>query len=232
VLPLREIKSPAGPFAASAGIPLHRPVGSRQRDSFRCREVQRGDAARLASPTPDDRHDPRCASALCLHRLQALRTLVAGIRYLRSHRKGFHPLTGERHEQGLERIGGRARIQPRIFGRRVEDDGHPVMERPHQFVGRGRQDGARLYRLALRLAPLLPQPGEREQSAVTRPDEVRQLAATEFLPFVEPGRGDEAPPLFERRPKGRLCCCGHWAPACPPKTQLAHLPPDFSNCLK
>ena len=31
----------------------------------------------------------------------------------RIHRKGFHPLAGERHEQGAQHVGRGARIEPK-----------------------------------------------------------------------------------------------------------------------
>ena len=104
-----------------------------------------------------------------------------------------------------QRIGGSMRIEPDPIGLRAVDDRHPIVQRTHQLVGRRCQDGTGLDLLALRIVPPLPQSGQGERSAVAWPDEVRLLSTgPDFLPFVEPGRWDEAATLLDGRAEGRL----------------------------
>jgi hypothetical protein len=78
-------------------------------------------------------------------RLQASRPLMLWIAHPRTDREGFHPITGERHEQRAQSIGRGARIKPFAIRGRVDYDEHTsVVQGAHEFVGLGRQDGTRL----------------------------------------------------------------------------------------
>src|SRR5690348_5700465 len=98
-----------------------------------------------------------------------------------------------------------ARIEPKCIRCRVEDHWHSVMHGAGYFVGLGGEDGTGLHDLAVWIMPLFPQAGEREQSAVSGPDEVGLLVAgTYLLPFVIARRGDYTATPFERRAERRL----------------------------
>jgi hypothetical protein len=85
-------------------------------------------------------------------------------------------MSREQHEQGTQGIGRGGRVKPECLATSVKDDGHTFVQRTHDFVRYGRQDGAGLDRLTLGIVPRLPETGEQEQSTVTRMDEVRLLA--------------------------------------------------------
>src|SRR5262249_17988625 len=125
--PLPQTLSEATPPAASR-IPEERAEARRFRDAWLSPCLQynaarrtRHHPRRFATPPP-----PRCTSPL-----------VPCIADPRTDGEGFHPLAGERHKQGMQGVGGRARIEPGAFGGRVEDHGHPVMDRLHQLIAAG-----------------------------------------------------------------------------------------------
>lgn len=86
------------------------------------------------------------------------------------------------HKGGL----GDRRIKPEVIVLLFEDGRHPVVSLRQQFVRRGRDEGAGLCRLALTVAPRVPEARKGERSPVRHVEEERLLARTLLLPLEEP----------------------------------------------
>lgn len=135
-----------------------------------------------------------------------LRVIHVGI-----DRIGFHPLTGERHQQRAQILDGSMRIEPDRLGFCVEDHRHSIVNCPHQLIGFRSDDGAAFHNLPLRIVPRFPQAGEGEQFLIARMDEERLLLLGLSFPLVKAGCRDDATPLFECRAKGGLLSNGFGA---------------------
>ncbi len=91
-------------------------------------------------------------------------------------------------------------LKPHGPVRRLEHHGHALVERPHGRV-RGRcQDREGPQHGPVRVAPALPQPGQRERRAVRPGDRLGLLAVRSGLPLVEGVGGHEAASGGERAP--------------------------------
>jgi hypothetical protein len=84
-----------------------------------------------------------------------------------------------------------------------EDDRHPIVDRPDQRVGLGREQGRRLDRAAVPLPPL-PQARDAERASAGDAEQVRVFLAADHAPFVEGIGRHQAPAQLERRAERRL----------------------------
>jgi hypothetical protein len=76
-----------------------------------------------------------------------LRPFILKIAHIRIHREAFHPITGERHQQGAQAVGRRARIESGVLTCRVENHRHALagIERLQAVTGEGDDKQSRWY---------------------------------------------------------------------------------------
>src|SRR5215211_6120443 len=149
---------------------------------------------------------------VALQGLLELGAVVADVAHRRVHRPEGQHLLGGRLQQLGQLLGvGVVRVQPGVPGLGGQDHRHAVVDRLHQVVGRGGQDGAgpQLVAVAVlalavalvllvlagrRVAPGRPQPGQGQRAEVAGGDVegLLALALALVLPLVEAVDGDDA----------------------------------------
>lgn len=89
-----------------------------------------------------------------------------------------------------------AAFQPERVIIRVQDDGHPVVDRSSDFISLRGQNGAGVENFPSLSFSSRPESGEAERALVFHSEEERLFSAACSLPFVEAiGRDDAAPSL-------------------------------------
>ena len=130
--------------------------------------------------------------------------VMAGTVDQATHRVGHHPLrrAGLEHRQCFfEFCRSCDPLSHILFS---EDHRHPIMNRPHQFVRRGGDDGHGLDDLSLLSLPVVPDTGQGEDLSHSRPYEIGLLACPLAAPLVKPACGDDATTVAYSPPEGGL----------------------------
>lgn len=125
----------------------------------------------------------------------------------RDREAGEHPCGGG-PQQGEEVCSLLAGVKPGAKFFRFEDRRHPLVERCHQRIRRGGDDGAGLQHHArgCRVLPALPQAGQGEGRVVLAKEVIGLPRLGTLLPLVEAARRDDAAPFVEGLAEGGFFC--------------------------